>query len=462
MTTAPIHHSELPELPEHERDVWDLSRMGVERHSFQPRHISFTSIRQTWLRTAAKQFIRYHLALRTVRDARVRIQSLQHFSAFLDAFYPQLQPDALTRAIIIEYLGYLADKGFAPSTRSAYIGYLRSFLEQAARESWASVPAAPMIFIEDYPPPKARHPRFIPQEVLAQLQQHLDALPLVYRRMVIVLQECGMRISELCTLPYNCLTQDSAGDWFLRYYQSKMKKEHTIPVSREVVEVIQQQQAEMRERWGTDVPALFLTLRGKVMYPNYFTEALNTLAREKDFRDAAGQPYTFETHQFRHTVGTQMINNGVPQHMVQRFLGHESPEMTARYAHILDQTLKDTFVRFKGTTVNVLGQIVAESRPEDAPDLQWVKRNILAQALPNGSCSLPLVAGPCPHANACLTCTHFRTDARFLPQHHEQLETTRRLLEQARTQGWTRQAEMNERVQANLERIIITLEASNE
>jgi integrase len=36
----------------------------------------------------------------------------------------------------------------------------------------------------------------------------------------------------------------------------------------------------------------------------------------------------FEAHQFRHTVGTSLINNGVPQHLVQRFLGHESREMT--------------------------------------------------------------------------------------------------------------------------------------
>jgi integrase len=33
-----------------------------------------------------------------------------------------------------------------------------------------------------------------------------------------------------------------------------------------------------------------------------------------------------------------MINNGVPQHIVQRYLGHESPQMTAVYAHIHDST----------------------------------------------------------------------------------------------------------------------------
>ena len=35
-------------------------------------------------------------------------------------------------------------------------------------------------------------------------------------------------------------------------------------------------------------------------------------------------------HQFRHTLGTWMINNGVSQHVVQRLLGHTSPQMTAR------------------------------------------------------------------------------------------------------------------------------------
>src|SRR5207237_9808221 len=89
---------------------------------------------------------------------------------------------------------------------------------------------------------------------------------------------------------------------------------------------------------------------------------------------------------------------------------------------------------------------------------QWIKKHILAQALPNGTCALPLVAGPCPHANACLTCVHFRTDARFLAQHKTQFQETQRLIQVARSNGWQRQAEMNERVETNLQRIIATLE----
>ena len=91
-------------------------------------------------------------------------------------------------------------------------------------------------------------------------------------------------------------------------------------------------------------------------------------------------------------------------------------------------------------------------------DLQWLRKNILAQALPNGCCSLPIAAGPCPHANACLTCAHFRTDRSFLEHHRQQLIETQSIITIAREKNWSRQLEMNERLEQNLRAIITTLE----
>jgi len=68
-----------------------------------------------------------------------------------------------------------------------------------------------------------------------------------------------------------------------------------------------------------------------------------------------------------------------------------------------------------------------------------MKKKILAQALPNGSCARPIVKGACPHANACLTCGDFRTTFEFLDQHQEQLEQTEKLIEKAKTNNWQRQ-----------------------
>ena len=143
---------------------------------------------------------------------------------------------------------------------------------------------------------------------------------------------------------------------------------------------------------------------------------LKRLAKEYNICDSLGKIWDFQSHQFRHTVGTRMINNGVPQHIIQRYLGHESPEMTSVYAHIHDQTLKKEIAKYHDTrVVNIAGEVVESTTPEldNDLDLHLLKKKVLAQSLPNGSCARPIVLGECPHANACLTCGDFRTTIEF-------------------------------------------------
>ncbi|MEO0828121.1 MAG: tyrosine-type recombinase/integrase [Cyanobacteria bacterium J06635_15] len=199
------------------------------------------------------------------------------------------------------------------------------------------------------------------------------------------------------------------------------------------------------------------------MTRNSFANRLNKLAKERSICNSLGQTWHFKPHDFRHTVGTRMINAGVPQHIIQRYLGHESPAMTATYAHIHSETLKKEIAKFQGKVVNVSGQVVEPNNIEaDDVELQWFKKNIQAQSLPNGSCALPTISQGCPHANACLTCTHFRTTTEHLSDHKEQLEQTKRLIQKAQANGWVGQIEMNEKVKANLERIIAGLEGQND
>jgi hypothetical protein len=52
----------------------------------------------------------------------------------------------------------------------------------------------------------------------------------------------------------------------------------------------------------------------------------------------------------------------------------------------------------------------------------------------------------------------FITTAEFLPQHHQQLADTRRLIAKAETDGQDRMVQMNRTVQTNLLTIIATLD----
>jgi hypothetical protein len=202
--------------------------------------------------------------------------------------------------------------------------------------------------------------------------------------------------------------------------------------------------------------------------------ALNRLVDKYKICTVSGELWHFQAHQFRHSVGTNMINRGVPIHIVSRFLGHETLQMTQVYAHIHDKTLKEEFRQYQDKMVNVSGKVVelesvaaeiAQGTDVNSIDNQWLKRNVMAQALPNGICALPAVQKACPHgANKCITgpdsrgCPHFNTDIRFLDQHKEHLARTNEIVEWAQQNPDSRRSaevlQINLPVKQNLERII--------
>ncbi len=330
----------------------------------------------------------------------------------------------------MEYLSYLP-KRVGIAVRKGDVINVRTFLEIAARERWLPIGSERMIYDEEVPQPPKPQPRYIPSAVLDQLNKHIGNLKAPWMHMILILQECGMRISELLQLPLECLTQDARGTSHLRFMQGKMKREHTIPVSQEIARVIEEQQQIVRDRPQSST-LLFPNPRGRVFKQASFAQRINRLAYDHEIRDANGKLSRFQSHQFRHTVGTRMINLGVPHHIIQRYLGHLGPEMTSRYAHIHDATMKEKLSEYlQGTLVDVTGKTVPENGLLDTSDLQWFTRNVLAQALTNGYCAIPVVAGPCPHPNACLNCAHFRTDISFLEVHKGELRETERVIAKA-------------------------------
>ncbi|MEP0754077.1 tyrosine-type recombinase/integrase [Trichocoleus sp. Lan] len=459
---------------EYEKNIWDCRNLGLEPKVGTTQYKLSFDVVQPWLLPPLKQYIKLTLATLSWSSGSEKLCAVKRFSKYLAEIYPDIVPSDIDRAVIISFLGHLASTNLSANTKASTIGCIRGFLEFCYQNKYLDVRRY-LIRHEDFPKRPKSQPRYIPEEVMQQLNQHLPKLPEPVMRMVLVLQECGMRISELLLMKADCLLQDKAGDWFLRYYQFKMKKEITIPLSRELVRVIQEQQRYItdnvvkfdylfcaNEGGARSAGGVFVPSR-RNMTAQAFSRYLNKLAEQQNIVDAQGKRWHFQSHQFRHTVGTRMINNGVPQHIIQRYLGHESPNMTAVYAQIHDQTMKEAIAKFQGKVVNIAGQVIESHTPEvETLDLEWFKRSIQAQALPNGSCALPTISQGCPHANACLTCAHFRTTTEFLESHKAQLAETEKLIEKAKGNNWIRQIEMNEKVKANLVNIINSLEVSNE
>jgi hypothetical protein len=111
--------------------------------------------------------------------------------------------------------------------------------------------------------------------------------------------------------------------------------------------------------------------------------------------------------------------------VVQRYLGHLTPEMTMVYAHTLASTHEAEFLRYRKLTADARELTI---EPRDLYDMLALDRRT-DRILPNGWCLLP-PRQVCTKGNACLTCDKFTTDATFLPELSTQRDRTLQLIDQ--------------------------------
>lgn len=464
---------EIPEVFDFNNDIWkheQLGRTNTVPHR-QEKYYNFSAISQIWLKDYAKKFI-YHSHDKTLGTCSYYLDTFKDFSRFLSKQGYFKSIEEITRSVILDYIADLEKRKLSSNTKSHRIYQLNTFFVTGKLNKWFNLDPTYLILKEDYPKKTKTLPRYIPEEVMRQLNCYLDDLPELILRMFLIIQECGLRVGELCQLPLNCLRHDGNNQWRLQFMQWKMKKEHTIPISVELAKVIQEQQDYIRQYLPDNFEYLFCRFaKGGTQKPvpqvfqaQTFTYHLNKIAKKYNIKDASGKRWHFQSHQFRHTVGTRMINSGVPQHIVQKYLGHETPEMTMTYAHIHDQTLRKEIEKYhESRVVNFQGETVEleETILSSNSDLEWFKKNVQARALEHGYCARPKVLGDCdiPGFDGCYNCPHWRTNKNFIPILQDTLERTNKVLEKARNCGWELQVKKNEPIQHNLERVIASLEA---
>jgi integrase len=449
---------------EYPRDTWHMRRLGIGSPCATLR---FAGISQQWLRDLAKRWTRWRLGTGLEAQTCYRgVRALTRFSGFLAAA-GVASAGGISRDVLERYLAALAAEVAGRRDHRDYIGQVATFLRDVRRHQWdASLPASAVIFPEDYPPPGQRLPRALAGHIMTQVEDpaNLERQEnLSYRLISLILIRCGLRITDATTIPSGCVVRDADGAPYLQYYNRKMKREALVPTDEELEALIARQRERNQERWPDGTPVLFPRPSANIdgtrpIGSSTYRDGLYRWLERCDIRDEYGEPVHLTPHQWRHTLGTVLINRDVPQHVVQKILDHDSAEMTAHYARLSDKTVRQHWE--KARKVNAEGQPVQISPGGPLGDAAWSKQRLsrATQALPNGYCELPLVR-TCPHANSCLTCPMFVTTAEFLPQHHAQRHQTLQIISAAEANGQARVAEMNRHVAGNLDKIIAALEA---
>ncbi len=137
--------------------------------------------------------------------------------------------------------------------------------------------------------------------------EHLKAI-------IVMSIDTGGRRSEVLSLDWSKVSLEQGT---IAFVQTKNGKDRTVGITQRVREVL--------EKIGPKQSGPVLTFKGKAMLDvkKSFSVALEKAGIE-DFR----------FHDMRHTYASRLVQGGVSLYSVQMLMGHSTPSMVQRYAHL--------------------------------------------------------------------------------------------------------------------------------
>lgn len=184
-------------------------------------------------------------------------------------------------------------------------------------------------------------PKFLTQEEIKQLilAAQTGETPAL-RRMSVMLElmyACGLRVSELVSLPENCINFDKRQI----LVRGKGSKERIIPVAPQAIQAVLDyfSYRDYFIKGGRKSIWLFpskISSSGHITRDAFFKHL-------KDIAVRAGiSPQKVTPHVLRHSFATHLLNHDVDLRSVQKMLGHESINTTEIYTHIISDKLIKT------------------------------------------------------------------------------------------------------------------------
>lgn len=478
-----------------DKDRWDVrilhDKYGINYvKSSTNYYIDFTKIEQVNMRQHVKRYI----SLRLLGKNNFSWSRATHYLKALPNFFSilfSLEPTwtdlkELKRYHIEQYIKWLNKHAKEISIKNAHPEYyilqtlsvIRKFLDDIQRYEYDIAPETDirlLFFPEDRPKLRKKtldQIDYIPDFVLEQLFKHINDLHKEVIPVIWIAFKTGLRISDVLGLTFDCLERLNSKYSIVTDIEKTYVQGHRIPIDDELANILAVLIKESKENSNKDnnpEEFIFVRYRGSRKgkpYTQYWVRLeLNKLAYKKNIVDENGNLFHFTNHQFRHTYAVKMLNGGADILTVQELLAHASPEMTLRYAKLLDDTKRKAFESVINQGVfsfDLNGEVqeikAGEDIPQDILQALWQDHKLNAMDNPYGTCHSRL-KGNCPHMEAppCLTCNggspckdlaigFSELDVEKYEMH---VKTTSRAVEVAKQHGRDDMAERHER---NLQR----------
>jgi integrase len=198
------------------------------------------------------------------------------------------------------------------------------------------------------------------RRLVAALAQHPDRQSADAIKLLLL---TGARRGEVLSMRWADVDLDAA-TWSRKAVDLKQGRDHALPLSAPAIAILS---AIRDEQSGKGKRAL-----GEWVFPSAASKSKHLVAIRRLWRNVVktAELGDLRLHDIRHTVASQLVSSGASLALVGSLLGHSSPQITARYAHLIDTVEREAVGKI-GAWVEAAGG--APTPPEPPPSGDVIK-----------------------------------------------------------------------------------------
>ena len=427
-------------------DCWDVKYFGYDNQNIK--RIYFDEIRPNWYTSYVKQYIYFLLNSHSISISAIyrKLLTLKQFGQIL----MQQQVNNLseiTRRILLSYFdSRKMDKG---NTFHDKISSIKDFFD------WLNLDSDLLIRHRDFPKLSTNDPEWLDEITRKAIKSHLHKIPKPISCYYLVQEYTAARPKDIALINCDCLIKED-DNWYIKFFQHKIRRWHKILASREIREVIEEQQQWIREILGTDYNYLFCHFRliNKKSYPSFsrikplskpplisasknpMVRIIKMLIEKENILDANGQKPNF-TGKIIRSSRLQEVRVKYGMEAAQLYADHKKKTTTFQhYAPPTREQIAEVDLPFQELLMNPLNKFLPwQSLPESLlknPKAHELDLEIAPRLVVYGHCALdPKTPCPVNLFPKCYGCSSFRPSTSKLPLYERQYQGEKQRLAEA-------------------------------